>query len=119
MIASEMECSFELSRGKLLAAAGTVAAAALLNGFGEAEAALAVDRSRDSVLTPPVHGLHLQFGADASSEMVVSWHTLQSVRGPRVLLGHLDGKLERTVDAEETSSPMQSPVRQSSHITQG
>jgi hypothetical protein len=80
MIASDNECSSELSRGKLLAAAGFAAAAASLNGFGEAEAALAVDGSRDPVLTPPVHGLHLQFGADASSEMVVSWHTLQSVR---------------------------------------
>ena len=45
------------------------------------------------VTTPPVHGLHLQFGADASSEIVVSWHTLQPVRNPRVLLGALDGRL--------------------------
>jgi len=50
-----------------------------------------------------VHGLHLQFGADASSEVVVSWHTLQSVRSPRVVLGRRDGRFERTVIAAETS----------------
>jgi hypothetical protein len=50
-----------------------------------------------------VSGLHLQFGADASSEVTVSWHTLQPVRNPRVVLGRLDGKLEQTVDAKPTS----------------
>ena len=52
---------------------------------------------------PAVAGLHLQFGADASSEVTVSWHTLQPVRNPRVVLGRLDGKLEQTVDAKPTS----------------
>ena len=103
MFASENECRFELSRRKLLAAAGITAVAASLVGTGEAGTALAVSRSSDPVAAPPVHGLHLQFGADSSSQMVVSWHTLQSVRRPRVLVGHLDGKLERIVDAEETS----------------
>ncbi|MGC1301651.1 MAG: metallophosphoesterase family protein, partial [Caulobacteraceae bacterium] len=55
------------------------------------------------VATPPVAGLHLQFGADASSEVVVSWHALQPVRHPRVILGSLDGRLERTVAAAQTS----------------
>ena len=97
------ECGFELSRRKLLAAAGLSVVAAVLTGTGEAEAALPVGRSSDPVMAPPVHGLHLQFGADASSEIVVSWHTLRPVRRPRVLLGHLDGKLERTAAAKETS----------------
>jgi hypothetical protein len=101
VILEENEGSFELSRRKLLAAAG-LAAATTLFGAGETEAA-AVRQSADSAKSPPVHGLHLQFGADASSEVVVSWHTLQSVRHPRVVLGRLDGKLERTADAEETS----------------
>ena len=35
----------------------------------------------------PVSGLHLQFGADAATELVVSWHTTEAVRNPRVLLG--------------------------------
>src|SRR6202008_904236 len=32
-----------------------------------------------------------------------SWHTLQPVQNPRVLLGHLDGKLEQTVEATAAS----------------
>ncbi len=52
---------------------------------------------------PPVHGLHLQFGADAASEMVVSWHALQPVHHPRVLLGRLNGTLERTTAAQEST----------------
>jgi hypothetical protein len=55
------------------------------------------------VATPPVAGLHLQFGADAASEIVVSWHTLQPVRNPRVVLGQLDGRLEQAVVAKPTS----------------
>ena len=35
--------------------------------------------------------------------MVVSWHTLQPARNPRVVLGRLDGKLEQTVEAKATS----------------
>ncbi len=91
----------QLSRRKLLAAAGITAAASLLRS-GEAEAASAVQRSSTSAV-PPVHGLHLQFGADASSEIVVSWHTLQPVNRARVVLGRPDGKLERTVAATATS----------------
>jgi len=103
MIASENERGFGLSRRELLAGAGMTAAAIALLGPGEAAAAPAVGQSSDPASALPVHGLHLQFGADASSEMVVSWHTLQAVRHPRVLLGRPDGKLERTVDAAETS----------------
>ncbi len=33
----------------------------------------------------------------------MSWHTLQPVRNPRVVLGRLDGKLEQTVEAKATS----------------
>jgi 3',5'-cyclic AMP phosphodiesterase CpdA len=36
---------------------------------------------------PAVSGLHLQFGADAATEFVASWHTTEAVRNPRVLLG--------------------------------
>jgi 3',5'-cyclic AMP phosphodiesterase CpdA len=103
MITSENECSFEISRRKLLAAGGITAAAVSLIDSAEAAAALTVHPSAGSVQAPPVHGLHLQFGADAASEMMVSWHTLKSVRRPRVVLGRLDGKLERTADAQETS----------------
>jgi len=98
--------NLELSRRKLLAAAGIgggAAMAASLIGTGAAQTPPISRRSPDPVPTPPVAGLHLQFGADASSEMVVSWHTLQSVRNPRVVLGRLDGALERVVEAKEVS----------------
>jgi Purple acid Phosphatase, N-terminal domain len=98
--------NLDLSRRKLLAAAGiggaAVVAASLVR-IGDAEAAPASRQLPDPAATPPVAGLHLQFGADASSEMVVSWHTLQPVQNPRVVLGHLDGQLEQTVEAKVTS----------------
>ena len=102
----DTEFNLEISRRKLLAAAGIgggVVVAASLIGTGEAQDALPARPSSDPVATPPVAGLHLQFGADASSEMVVSWHTLQPVRNPRVVLGHLDGKLEQKVEAKAMS----------------
>jgi 3',5'-cyclic AMP phosphodiesterase CpdA len=89
----------EVSRRKLLAAGGIVAAAALA---GPTTAAAAPGASPDPAAAP-VAGLHLQFGADASSEVVASWHTLQPVRGPRVMLGRLDGRLERVIAAQELS----------------
>ena len=112
--------NLELSRRKLLAAAGigggAVMAASLI-GTGEAQAAPTARPSPDPVATPPVAGLHLQFGADASSEMVVSWHTLQPVRNPRVVLGRLDGKLEQTRRGQaRPATPTQSPARWSTPI---
>src|SRR5580693_8528982 len=106
MTTEDTRFDLELSRRKLLAAAGiaggAVAAASLI-GAGHAEAAAPSRRSLDPATTPPLAGLHLQFGAAASSEMVVSWHTLQPVRHPRVMLGRLDGKLEQTGAATGTS----------------
>jgi hypothetical protein len=92
-----------LSRRKLLAAAGIggAAIAAAVIGNDDAEASLYSQRESDP-LAPPVSGLHLQFGADASSEMVVSWHALRPVSNPRVVLGRVDGKLEQTVEAKVT-----------------
>ena len=95
----------ELTRRQLLAAAGIAGGAAVAASLGTA-AAQATPASRpspDPMTTPPVAGLHLQFGADASSEMVVSWHTPQSIRNPRVMLGNLDGQFERVAEAKETS----------------
>ena len=103
MTSPDTEFDLDLSRRKLLAAAGIGSAAALaaaVIGPGGAPAAPAPRPSADRGATPPVAGLHLQFGADASSEMVVSWHTLQPVRNPCVVLGHLDGKLEQKVMAK-------------------
>lgn len=91
--------ALELSRRKLLAAAGATVAASL---FHIDEAAAGPAPGGSAATAPAVHGLHLQFGADASAQMVVSWHTLQPVRRARVVLGHLDVTHERTIAAMET-----------------
>jgi Calcineurin-like phosphoesterase/Purple acid Phosphatase, N-terminal domain len=93
----------ELSRRKFLAAAGIAGGAASLIGMEAVLAAPTAPPTPGPRTTSPVAGLHLQFGADASSEMVVSWHTLQSIHNPRVMLGNLDGRLERVIEAKETS----------------
>jgi hypothetical protein len=106
MTTKDPEFDLELSRRKLLAAAGIGSAAAVaasLIGADSATAASPEAPPADPVKTPPIVGLHLQFGADASSELVVSWHTLQPVQNPRVVLGQLDGKFEQTVEANATS----------------
>jgi hypothetical protein len=106
MIIRDTELNLELSRRKLLAAAGIAGGAAVavsLVGTGAVQAAFASSPSPDLRIAPPVAGLHLQFGADAPSEIVVSWHTLQPIRNPRVMLGHPDGKIERVVAANETN----------------
>jgi hypothetical protein len=106
MTTHDSEFNLELSRRKLLAAAGIGGGAIVMASLmttGDAEPAPISRQSPDPVATPPVAGLHLQFGADASSEMVVSWHTLQPVRNPRVVLGRLDGTHEQTVEAKATS----------------
>jgi Calcineurin-like phosphoesterase/Purple acid Phosphatase, N-terminal domain len=100
------EFNLELSRRRLLAAAGIGGGVLIApHVIGSGAAAVAPDKRRasDPAATPPVAGLHLQFGADASSQMVVSWHTLQPVRRASVLLGRLDGKLEQKTEAQETS----------------
>jgi len=98
--------SLDLSRRRLLAAAGIGTGALMassLTGAGEAQAATSAAAAPALVATPAAAGLHLQFGADASSEVTVSWHTLQPVRNPRVVLGGLDGKLVQTAQARPVS----------------
>src|ERR1700722_16131964 len=48
----------------------------------------------------PVGGLHLQFGKNASTEVVVSWHTTDAVQNPRVSLGTPTSGFGSTVAAE-------------------
>jgi hypothetical protein len=90
----------DVSRRRLLAAAG-LGGAALAVLPATPAAASAAAPSQPAV--PGVDGLHLQFGSDASSQMAVSWHSLQPVQHPRVLLGWLDGRLERTTAAATIS----------------
>ncbi|TWB19560.1 purple acid phosphatase-like protein [Rhizobium sp. ERR 1071] len=106
MTTPDSDKNFDISRRRLLAAAGIGTGVLLTASFASAEeiapAPTAIGLTKP-VMTPPVAGLHLQFGADASAEMVVSWHTLQPVKRPRVLIGRLDGKLEQTVAADEVN----------------
>ena len=100
----KIEPELELSRRLLIqAAALTPGALALFVSSARTEA-LSNATGKSSVAAQAaeaVCGLHLQFGADASTEMVVSWHSLTPVRNPRVLLGAADGKLERVTPAEQ------------------
>ncbi|HWE98609.1 MAG TPA: fibronectin type III domain-containing protein, partial [Caulobacteraceae bacterium] len=89
------------SRRRLLLAAGFGAGAAAMTAGAGGEAAAAPQAPADRVTSPPIAGLHLQFGADASSQLVVSWHTLQSVAHARVAVGRMDGRLEQVIPARE------------------
>src|SRR6201998_2913863 len=95
-----------ISRRTLLA---TGAASALVGaGVGVSGAALLHSRSGgpqpwlrpDRSDAPRVGGLHLQFGADASSEVVVSWFTEAPINNPRAMLGMPGDGFGRTVQAE-------------------
>jgi Purple acid Phosphatase, N-terminal domain/Calcineurin-like phosphoesterase len=94
-------------RSALIALGATGAAAtgaALLSGT-PASAAPATSSpillSRpDRLGAPPVEGLHLTFGADPATQMVVSWTTDRDVAHPRVSYGTLEGGHGRTVAAE-------------------
>ncbi len=101
-----------VNRRRFLAAAGAAGiglVGASVSGTASAAEGETVDvtagvggsrtRTRSPVTTPRVAGVHLQFGADAAGEVVVSWHSLQPVAWPRVLLGTPDGDFERAVDA--------------------
>lgn len=102
MTAEQTGHALELSRRRLLAAAGIGSGtlAASFTTTGGARAAARPGQPPDLAPAPTVAGLHLQFGADASFEVTVSWHTLQPVRHPRVVLGRPDGRFEQTVDAK-------------------
>ena len=91
----------EVSRRRLLATAGLAPGLFVSSGIGASpvsQAALPGAQSGQPG-TPAVFGLHLQFGADAASQITVSWHALLPVIRPRVLLGRLDGRLEQTAEA--------------------
>jgi hypothetical protein len=97
------------SRRGFLAAAGATGIGATMAGAAPAAAATTDKGSAlpttvgDPLTTPIVNGLHLQFGVDASSEVVVSWHTLQPVHHARVMLGELDGRYNKSANAVQTS----------------
>ena len=54
----------------------------------------------DALASEPPEQLHLQFGKDASRQVVASWATPGSVRRPRLRLGNKHGGFGETVHAE-------------------
>ncbi|RMI29083.1 purple acid phosphatase family protein [Nocardia stercoris] len=102
-----------VSRRALFGGAAGAAVAGLAVGAGATAAvrgtgdgAAAWPRSAELVTgpdrsaAPRVAGLHLQFGADAAREVVVSWHTTGSVRNPAVRYGLSTSGFGSTVTAE-------------------
>src|SRR5262249_61928106 len=72
----------EISRRKVLAAAGLAAVAVPLAATGRAQAASLVRRA-DSAGAPSPQGVHVQFGADAAKQAAVSWLGAAAVPRPR------------------------------------
>ena len=88
----------------LLGTAGAGAVAVPLLSAGPAEAATpfgspAFNPTPDAAGAPPIQGLHLTFGTDPSSQMVVSWITDGAVDKPRVLYGTLKQGFGSSADA--------------------
>jgi 3',5'-cyclic AMP phosphodiesterase CpdA len=99
------DTTLEVSRRRLLAAAGVLGGVAIAGtittepAHGAELSFIGVDPASQLQSVAPVAGLHLQFGADAAAEIVVSWHALKPVQKPRALIGLLDGQHLKTVDA--------------------
>lgn len=103
-----------LSRRRLFGASAIAGIAGLAVGAGGAVAlrgngsdgSAAWPRSAELVTTPDraaaprVSGLHLQFGADAAREVVVTWHTTGSVAKPTVRYGTADSGFGTSVQAQ-------------------
>ena len=90
----------EISRRKVLAAAGLAAVAVPLAATGRAQAASLVRRA-DSAGAPSPQGTHVQFGADAAKQAAVSWLAAAAVSRPRLRLGKAESGYGREVPAEE------------------
>ncbi len=96
----DQELPLDVSRRRLLAAAGIGSALLAAAPAGNAAAASA---AAGVSATPPVAGLHLTFGADASSEITISWHTLAQVTHPKAFFGRPDGTFAHSAAAREVS----------------
>jgi 3',5'-cyclic AMP phosphodiesterase CpdA len=94
-----------ISRRTLLTTGAAVIAGAGVGGgavalLGSPQRAPTLWARPDQRGVQPVGGLHLQFGKDASTEVVVSWHTTDPVRNPRVMVGTPTSGFGRVVGAE-------------------
>src|SRR5215467_12043125 len=88
----------ELSRRQVLSTAGL---AAMAVPFVTRRHAPALVRRPDVAGAPGPEQVHVQFGADAASQVAVSWATAAAVSGPRLRLGRPSSGYGRQVPAEE------------------
>ncbi|MEX0427608.1 purple acid phosphatase family protein [Nocardioides sp. DS6] len=109
----------DFSRRSLLAALGATGAAATLGlvpGSADAQPAGSVAPAAHTghspvpspsptpaAPVPPVAGLHVTFGADPTTSASVTWHALETVKNPRVLIAKDGGAYEQTVRAVAAS----------------
>jgi hypothetical protein len=88
----------DVSRRQILVSGGLAATVPLLLSARKAPALV---RQPDSAGAPPPEQLHVQFGADAASQIAVSWAAAAPVSRPRLRLGRANLGSGRDVPAEE------------------
>jgi hypothetical protein len=95
----------EISRRNLFKAAGATGLAAAVTGLSGSRAwasptLLSTPGATDASVADQIH---IAYGADAASQMTVSWHTATSVAKPQLRLGTVHGGWGRVVQAETKS----------------
>ncbi len=95
----------EVTRRSLLKAAAATGLAATASGLAgsRAWASPALWRQPGASDASVADQVHIQYGADAASQMSVSWHTATSVSRPRMRLGTVDGGWGWEIPAETRS----------------
>jgi len=94
-----MSDAAEVSRRNVLITGGVAAAAApLLRGHRTGPALIL---RPETVAAPPPEQVHVQFGADAASQVAVSWAAAAAAARPRVRLGDAEHGFGRYEEAEE------------------
>lgn len=88
----------EISRRQVLSTAGLAAVAVPL---AVRRSASALVRTADTAGAPGPEQVHVQFGADAASQVAVSWATAAAVSRPRLRLGLASSDFGWQVPAEE------------------
>ncbi|MEP9381558.1 metallophosphoesterase family protein [Nocardioides sp. KR10-350] len=97
----------DFSRRSLLAALGVGGAAATVGlstgsaaaQSGSAPSGATVPSAAPAKPVPPVAGLHVAFGADASTTASITWHSIQQVKNPRILIAKDGQGHEQTIRA--------------------
>ena len=95
----------EITRRTLFKTAGAAGLAAAVTGLSgsRAWASPTLWSKPGATSASTADQVHIAYGADASSQMTVSWHTATSVARPQVRLGTVHGGWGRVVQAETRS----------------